>query len=148
MNQKHEKTNARTSNRVHRFDQRSSEPSEFEGVMLDNGAAGTPSGLPAYLNYCTFTGIEPKLHPSNNKFVGVGKVVTPSLGSAIIRMPIGENLLDFRTDIVQHDIPLMFGLDQHKVHGCSSDEYKNTFTHHPTATTIPVSYKRGHLWIE
>ena len=54
-------------------------------------------------------------------------------------MPLGnEHFIDFETDIVQQDIPLMFGLDQHKKHSCSSDEYHNTFTHHPSATTVPV----------
>lgn len=44
----------------------------FEGIMLDNGASGTPSGLPAYLRYCNFVGIEPSVRPSNRRFVGLG----------------------------------------------------------------------------
>ena len=39
-------------------------------------------------------------------------------------------------------------LDQHRKHGCSSDEYQNSFTHHPSNTTIPVKSKKRHLYIE
>ena len=117
----------------------------FEGIMLDNGAEGTPSGLPAYLRYCDFA----NLRPSNTRFVGLGDGVMPSLGVATVRMPLGhDRYLDFETDVVKQDIPLMFGLDQHKEHGSSSDEYHNTFTHHPSGTTIPVTYKMGHMFIE
>ena len=45
----------------------------FQGIMLDNGAAGTPSGLPEYLGYCNDVGIEPAVRPCNSSFVGLGK---------------------------------------------------------------------------
>lgn len=122
---------------------------KFEGIMLDNGASGTPSGLPAYLRYCEHVGIEPSLRPSNTSFVGLGKGIVRSLGVTTVRMPLGDSMfLDFETDVVEQDVPLMFGLDQHHKHGCSSDEYHNTFTHHPTGTTIPVKFKQGHLFVE
>ena len=121
----------------------------FEGVMLDNGASGTPSGLPAYLRYCQHVGIKPQLRPSINSFVSIGKGIVRSLGVATIRMPLSPTFfLNFETDIIAQDVPLMFGLDQHRKHGCSSDEYQNSFTHHPSNTTIPVNYKKGHLYIE
>eukprot|EP00171_Calliarthron_tuberculosum_P022358 IDg22358t1 len=71
----------------------------FEGVMLDNGAAKSPSGL-------------------------------------------------------HQDVPLIFGLEHHMKNKCSSNEYEKTFTHHPTDTTIPVTFHErkkgagGHLYIK
>ena len=122
---------------------------QFEGIMLDNGAAGTPSGLKAYLSYCEYANISPVLRPSNAQFVGLGKGVVHSLEKATIRMPLGKNtFIDFETDIVQQDIPIMFGLDQHKKHSCSSDEFHNTFTHHPSSTTVPVVVKNGHMFVQ
>lgn len=71
------------------------------------------------------------------------------MGTAIVRMPLAKHFfLDFETEVVNQDVPLMFGLDQHRLHGCSSDEYHNSFTHHPSGITIPVKFKRGHLYVE
>ena len=56
--------------------------------------------------------------------------------------------LDFETDIIAQGVPLMFVLGQHREYGCSSDEYQNSFTHHPSNTTIPVKFKKGHIYIE
>lgn len=121
----------------------------FEGIMLDNGASGTPSGLLAYLRYCNFIGIEPTLRHSNRRFVGRGQGVVPSLGVATVRMPLGtSHFIDFETDVVAQDVPLMFGLDQHRKHHCSSDEYHNTFTHHPSGVSVPLVYKKVHLYVE
>ena len=64
-------------------------------------------------------------------------------------MPLGSSFfLDFETDIISQDVSLMFGLDQHRKHGCSSDEYQNSFTHHPSNTTILLKFKKGHVYIE
>ena len=63
-------------------------------------------------------------------------------------MPVGvTSFLEFETDIVQQDVPLIIGLDLHRRHGCSSDEYHNTFTHLPSNTTIRVKFKKGHLYV-
>ena len=71
------------------------------------------------------------------------------MGAAKVRMPLGvTSVLEFETDIVLQDVPLMFGLDQHRRHGCNSDENHNTFTHHPSNTTIPLKFKKGHLYVE
>jgi len=42
----------------------------------------------------------------------------------------------------------MFGLDKHHEHRCSYNEFENTFTHHLSRTTIPVAFKKGHLYVE
>ncbi len=87
----------------------------FERVMLDNGAARSPAGLLAYLRYCAFCGTIPKLRPSNLVFKGMGRGTTPSLGLAEIRLPIGSSIaLTFDIDVVDHDVPKLFGLELHK----------------------------------
>lgn len=44
---------------------------DFEGVMIGNGAAKSPSRLPAYPRYCVFTNSTPIMHPSNCRFSGI-----------------------------------------------------------------------------
>ena len=77
-------------------------------------------------------------------------------------MPPGvASFLEFETGIVQQvadqdqtskvhleDVPLMFSVDRHRRHGFRSDEYQNTFNHHLMNTTIPVKFKKGHLYVE
>ena len=114
---------------------------KLEGVMLDNAAARSPSGLPAYLRYCAFSGIEPLLRESNRIFKGMGQWTTPSLGIAEVRLPIRSSLaLTFDAGIVDHEVPILFGLELHKRFKCSSNEVEYTFTHHPTSTSIPVIF--------
>jgi len=122
---------------------------KFEGIMLDNGASDIPSGLPAYLRYCKFVGLDPDVRESDRRFLDVGNGVIESLGIATVRLPLADSFcIAFETDILAQDVPLMFILDQHRKHRCSSDEFYNTFIHHPSGTTIPVRYKKGHLYVE
>lgn len=66
-----------------------------------------------------------------------------------MRMPLGSShFIDFETEIVAQDVPVIFGLDQRHKHGCSSDDYDHTFTPHLSRTTIPVKYKKLHLYVE
>lgn len=81
-------------------------------------------------------------------FVGVEKGIIPSLGYSVARVSLGEHYLYLKTNRVQQDIPLMFELDQHKLHRCSSDRYNNSFANHPSGTKMPVTYKQVHLWSE
>ncbi len=85
----------------------------------------------------------------------MGHGTVTALGKASIRMPIGPDLfLKFDVDVVDHDIPPMFGLEHHRELKCSSNEFKNTFTHHPSGKTIPVTFREetkgsgGHLFIQ
>ena len=123
------------------------EPGEFEGIMLDNGAEITPSGKPAYLRYCEHMGIKPEIRPSKRSFYGVGGS-TPSAGIATVRMPIGDiHYIQYETHILGQDVPLIFGLHQNFLYGCSSNEYDLTFTHNPSRISIPIEYKLGHLYL-
>jgi len=114
---------------------------EFEGIMIDNGAAKSPSGLKAYIRYCAHTNSTPQVRASNRAFRGVGHGVQESLGVVPIRMPLGnQHMISFEVDLVDQDIPLIFGLEQHMAHSCSTNEYFKTFTHHPTNITVPIHY--------
>ena len=116
----------------------------FEGVMIDNGAALSPAGLPAYLRYCAHTGIAPSLKQSNRCFRGIGKGLERSLGKISIRLPLGPDcLLEFEVDLVENDVPIIFGLEHHREFQCSSNEVENTFTHHPPGTIAPVTFRHS-----
>lgn len=106
-----------------------------------------PSEVSSCLKYCECVGIEPKLKPSRNEFVGCWEGKVPSVGSVSVRMLVGYFYLDLNIEMVNQDIPLIFGLDQQKLNFCSSNKSQNTFTHHPSRTTIPHKYKRDHLWV-
>lgn len=122
---------------------------KFEGIALDNGASKTPGGLPAYLRYCKHTGTEPFLSPSSATFSGIENGSVPSLGLARLRMPLQHHgFIEFDIDIIDKEVPLLFGLDQHLKHSCSSNEVFRTFTHHILKITVPLNYKNGHLYLE
>ena len=36
---------------------------KFEGVMIDNGAAKSPTGIHAFIRYCAHTGKIPRIYP-------------------------------------------------------------------------------------
>lgn len=127
---------------------------EFEGIMIDNGASISPSGLSAYVRYCAYTNTKPDVRPSSRAFRGMGHGVQDSKGIVSIRMPIGDHcMIPFEVELVDQDIPLIFGLEQHIKNECSSNEFYRTFTHHPSDTTVPVHFQEeshgsgGHLYI-
>ena len=64
----------------------------FEGVMIDNGAAKSPSGINAFIRYCARTAIVTTIRKSQLAFRGVGNCIVKSLGKAIIRIPLGALL--------------------------------------------------------
>ena len=79
----------------------------FNGFVLENGAAGTPSEFSAYLRYFHHIGIEPHLGPINKIFVVFGEVTLKSFGVATVGMPLGRGIfLYFETGIVLQDFPL------------------------------------------
>ena len=129
--------------------------SQFEGVMIDNGASKSPAGIPAFIRYCAHTETIPTITKSNRCFRGIGNGTNRSCGITSIRMPIGSTLaLEFNVELVDQDFPIMLGLEHHKLHKCSTDEVEDTFTHRPTNTTIPLRFREdtpgqgGYLFLE
>ncbi len=84
----------------------------------------------------------------------MGKGTINSLGKCSIRVPIDPSLtLEFEVDIVDHEVPLIFGLEHYLQKKCSSNEVDLTFTHRPTRITVPLEYREesnehgGHLYL-
>ncbi len=112
-----------------------------KGVMIDNGTVKPPSGLPAYIRYCIHTGTMPELRPSNRDFPGICHCIMRSLGTATIRMPMDPGLFqNFDVDVLDHDVPAIFGLEHNWDLKCSSNEHENTFNHHPSGTVTPLTF--------
>ena len=86
----------------------------FDGIMIDNGASKTPSGLPSYLRYCAHTGHNPTIKSSTRCFAGIGNGIIPYLALADVRMLLTPDLfLEFEVNLIYQDLPLMFELDKH-----------------------------------
>ncbi len=80
----------------------------FERVMLDNRAARSTASPLAYLKYCAFCGIIPKLRPRNRIFKDMGQSTKPSLGFADIHLPTRSSIaLTFDIDLVDQDVPIL-----------------------------------------
>lgn len=94
--------------------------SGFEGFMIHNRAEKYPLGMQLYVRYCIHTSSEPLTRQSTTVFTCVGQVKFPSLRKVSVRIPIGESLfLDFDVDMIDQNIPLIFGLEHHMKRRCS-----------------------------
>ncbi len=83
----------------------------------------------------------PDLGQNNRAFRGIGHGVMQSLGTATIREPMAPGIfLNFDVDAVDRDVPVIFGLGHHRDLTCSSNEYENTFTHHPSGMVSPLKF--------
>lgn len=61
-----------------------------------------------------------------------------------IRLPLDLHFtLVFEVDLVENDVPIMFGLKHHKEHLCSTNKVHNTFMHHPSGSTIPIELRQS-----
>ena len=118
--------------------------SQFEGIMIDNGAAKSPAGIQAFIRYCAHTGTIPTITKCNLSFRGIENGTNRSLGITSIRMPIGPILTrEFNVELAGQDVPIMFGLDHHKLRKCSTDELEDTFTHCSTNTIILLKFREN-----
>lgn len=63
----------------------------FEGVVIDTGAAKSPSGLNAFVSYCADIGKVPDIKPNYQAFKGIGNGIMKSLVSISIRIPFGNS---------------------------------------------------------
>ena len=65
-----------------------------------------------------------------------------SMGVVSIRMSIGKDLmLTFEVDLIDEEVPLIFGLGQHFIYKCSFNEYERTFTQDPSGTSAPIVFQ-------
>ena len=61
--------------------------------MIGNGDSKPISELNSYIQYRAFMNSKPQIWPSNRKFCGLGDGTETSNGTAMIRMPVGPQLL-------------------------------------------------------
>ena len=86
----------------------------LDGIMIDNGASKTPSGLSSYLRYCAHTGHKPSIKSSSRSFSGIGNGIISSIALASVRMPLTPDLfLESEVSLIDQDVTLMFGLDKY-----------------------------------
>ena len=88
-----------------------------EGICMDDGARKSVAGLEAYKRYCSFNNTRIDLHPSRETFK-LGAGIYKSLGTTLIRFPVDKsgNFLEYETDVINVDTPILFGLDKMKLH--------------------------------
>ena len=66
-----------------------SECTNFEVVMIDNGATKSSSGINAFIRYCVHTATVSTITKIQQAFRGVRNCTVKSLGNAVIRIPLG-----------------------------------------------------------
>ncbi len=79
----------------------------------------------------------------------MGDVVHSSLSKAKIRMPVDKegNFIEYSTDVVNFDIPILLGLDVMKQLRWYVNEATNEFcSNEDKSCTIPLRPKQGHLY--
>ena len=65
-----------------------------------------------------------------------------SPGKAVIRIPLEAFFtIEFSVDLIENDVPIIFGLEHHRRLKSSSNEVYATFTQHPSKTTVPVIFR-------
>lgn len=119
---------------------------QFLGVCMDHGAENTVAGLNQYLEYCKFANTEVNLKPSDH-WLKFGNSYELSKGIGLIRFPLTDaNYFEYETDVVDLDIPILFGLDSMKRYGLKVDELEDIIAHPATGMKIPLAHTSGHLW--
>ncbi len=123
---------------------------KFEGVCMDDRAQKNCAGFKAYQRYCDHTRTPVDLIPSNVKF-RLGDVVHNSIGSTVIRLPIDSrgNFLEYYTDIINVDLPTLFGLNNMKKHRWYVNEVTDEFCSYDNPSfKVKLKLKLGHLYLD
>ena len=104
---------------------------------MDNGAQKTVAGYEAYEKYCKFTKTSVDLTPSKELY-RFGNHVQPSVGLTVIRFPIDDrgNYLEYPTDVVMVDLPVLFGFDMMKKMGYYINEVTDEFIKNETRINV------------
>ena len=120
----------------------------FDGACLDIGAQRTCIGFKQALAYCQGYGVKLTLQKSPFTFT-FGDGVYPSLGTMKIRIPTPDlSFLDLDVDVVKPDVPFLLGLDILDKHHLVADNVENKLRSRTLGWSIPISRRRGHLYID
>ncbi len=117
---------------------------------MEDGAQKSCVGLKAYKRYCDYTRTPIDLTPSNQSF-RLGNIVHHSLGSTVIRLPTDSagNYLEYETDVLYVDLPVLVGLDNMKKHRRYINEVTNEFSFQDDPKVkVKLKMKLRHLYLE
>lgn len=121
---------------------------EFAGACLDTGAQRSVCGLAQAESYARNHPGSLTLKPRSLRF-RFGHHVIQSMGKVNIRIPQGNNShLSLSIHVVNLDIPLIIGLDVLKSYHLLINYLANQLEFPSTGTTMPLVYKRGHIFLE
>lgn len=117
---------------------------------MDNGSQKSLSGLPAYKRYCNKDHFPLNLRSSTECFK-LGNSIHSSLGTAFTRMPVHNfgNFLEYETDVMNVDIPVLFGLAKIIELKWFINEVTNEFcSHRYPEHKIKLLNEKGHLYLK
>ena len=121
---------------------------KFQGACIDTGAQQCVVGLKQAKAYCKERRCKFKLLPSRIEF-RFGDGSFRSLGAIPIRIPTPNgSFIEHRFDVVDADIPLLFGLDLLDSAGLIVDNVNNCLENKILGYTMPIVRKFGHLYLE
>ena len=121
---------------------------KFEGICMDDGAQRSVAGLAAYTRYCSHTNSQLDLIPSKELF-RFGDGTHRSLGKTSIRFPIDSlgNFVEYVTDVVDVDVPILFGLDKMKELRWYVNEVSDELCcFDQPELKIKLQFQKGHLY--
>ena len=124
-------------------------PSTFDGICIDNGAQKSTACLPSFHQYCSFIRSYTYLILSQELFL-LGGIVYRILGTSTIRFPIDSkwNFLEYVTDIIDLDIPFLFGLEKMRKMKWYVKEVTDEFCSYPLPyQKIKLHFLKGHLYL-
>ena len=125
-----------------------SKQTAFKGIVMDSGAEVTVGGISQFKAYCQHAGVKPEVEPSSQLFQ-FGQTIRKSLGIVSIRFPLLNNsFLEYRSHVINMNVPLLFGLDSFKKYRFYANEVTNQFVSQDEGWYVPLKHKKGHLYRE
>lgn len=128
---------------------RNPDTTRFEGACLDTGATRTVIGEGQACAYARLTGGTGAIDPARPTRFLFGGVVTPSLGTVNVRVPIATELYaPLRVHVVALDIPLLIGLDSLEMLRLYVNNVKDRLKCDARGISTPLVRKKQHLYLE
>lgn len=120
----------------------------FHGACIDTGAQQCVVGKKQARAYCRARNLRFKLLPSRIEF-RFGDGSFKSLGPLPIRIPTpNESFIEHRFDVVNADIPMLFGLDLLDSSSLYVDNVDNVIVNKKLGYKMPIARKFGHMYLE
>lgn len=122
---------------------------ELFGILIDTGAAwGSTANEAQCLAYCHHVGEKPNIKTSRKTTCSFWIGKAESIGTAIVRFPIGKSILSFSVHIVDADIPILLSLkDMDKLVVVHFNNLHNRLEYPKSKQYTKVLRKNGHPFI-